>query len=217
MGCRRVVIVAGGETDLSDLKQIQAEDTVIGVDGGILPLLENSVPFHRAVGDFDTVATEVVQRLLERGIPVEELPAAKDMTDTRYAVERGLEEDPEEILILGGLGGPRMDHAFANLLLLERIEACGVHGVIRNQYNRIRLLTGERGALVMTGGEFRYVSLLALTDRVEGVTLEGFLYPLTHACLTRENPVGISNELTGKTAHVRIREGQLLVMESRDR
>ncbi|OYD06425.1 thiamine diphosphokinase [Paludifilum halophilum] len=212
---RRIVIVAGGEVSPEDWNLLVPSDEVIGVDGGLLFLREEGIRPSLAVGDFDTVNPVEIDRLKREEIPVKKLPEAKDMTDTQYAVETALGRFPEEILILGGLGGSRFDHALANLFLLERVEEAGVRCTLRHGRNRVRLCRGG-DQMTIRSGEFRYVSLLALTDRVEGLTLRGFLYPLTDAVLTRSRPLGISNELTDDTGRIFLKSGKLVVIESRD-
>lgn len=212
----RIVVVAGGEISPSDLKQLTQRDRIFGVDGGILTLLEHGITPDCAVGDFDTAGPETLAFLKSREIPIENLPVAKDMTDTQFALEKALHEQPKEILILGALGGARFDHALANLFLLEKATAAGVPCTLLHRNNRIRLMTGEEGEMVLQSGGYQYISLLALTDQVEGVTLTGFRYPLQNAVLTRSNPLGISNELLTKAARIRIQAGKLLIIESRD-
>ncbi|QKG84668.1 thiamine diphosphokinase [Kroppenstedtia pulmonis] len=212
----RIVVVAGGEISPSDLKQLTQWDRIFGVDGGILTLLKHGLTPDCAVGDFDTAGPDTLSFLKSREIPVENLPVAKDMTDTQFALEKALHEQPKEILILGALGGARFDHALANLFLLEKAAAAGVPCTLLHRNNRIRLLTGGEGEMVLQSRGYQYISLLALTERVEGVTLTGFRYPLQNAVLTRSNPLGISNELLTKAARIQIQSGKLLIMESRD-
>jgi thiamine pyrophosphokinase len=210
----RVVIVAGGGLTEADFALIESTDFLIGVDSGAVQLLEAGWVPHRAVGDFDTAGPEAEQMLRARGVDVRLLPSAKDVTDTQDAVDQALARAPQEILLLGALGGGRFDHALANVHLLERMEAAGVRGIVQNRCNRIRLHTG--GTMTVEASSFRYVSLLALSDRVDGITLSGFRYPLNEATLTRDFPLGISNELTGAEGWIRMGDGKLLVIESRD-
>ncbi|SDW01872.1 thiamine diphosphokinase [Marininema mesophilum] len=213
----RVVIVVGGKIDQGDLEKILPQDTVIGVDAGVLPLLDAKMPIHLAVGDFDSVGELVLKDLSDQGVPVKHLPMAKDVTDTYFAVDEALLQSPSELLLLGALGGTRIDHALANLVLLEKIEAAGVKGIISNHDNNIRLLTAEKGMMTLFKDQrFRYVSLLALTDQVEGVTITGFAYSLTNAILTRVDSLGISNEQIEAEAFIQIRSGKLIIIESRD-
>lgn len=213
----RIVIVAGGSWSGEEANLLRSDDFLIGVDAGTVHLLKVGKVPDLVVGDFDTVSSEMYQQLQEKGIPIRPLPSAKDVTDTHDAVDWALARRPQQILLLGMLGGSRFDHALANLFMLERIEAAGVSGLIQDAHNRIRLHPGDDTVIAVEASPFRYVSLLALSARVEGVTLTGFRYPLQDAVLTRNFPVGISNELVAETGQIHVRSGKLLLIESRDR
>jgi len=211
----RVVIVTGGSTDTGDFSAIRPDDVVIGVDGGAVRLWEAGVRIDLAVGDFDTAGEDFLHRLCESGVPTRRLPAEKNMTDTQYAVEQALLHDPQEILVLGALGGTRFDHTWANVSLLERITDRGSVGIIQNRWNRLRLLKGA-GSLVLPRDRYAFCSLLPVSEEVTGVTLYGFRYPLNEATLKRGDTWGISNEWQADQAVIVIRSGVLLVVESQD-
>jgi thiamine pyrophosphokinase len=211
----RVVIVTGGRVDRESLECIRpCEDFVIGVDGGITVLLETGRFPDLAVGDFDSAGQEAYERLRRMGIPIKRLPVEKDVTDTHFAVTEALKRKPKTILLLGAIG-TRLDHTLANLFLLEEIEREGVQGEIRNHYNRIRLMRGGDSCRVRKS-DYRYISLLPLTDTVSGVTLSGFRYPLKEAVLQRKESLGVSNELVAEEGEITLRAGMLFVVESRD-
>ena len=44
------------------------------------------------------------------------------------------------------------------------------------------------------------------------VSIQGGQYPLHHAVLTAEFPLGVSNHFTGEPAHISVRDGSLLVI-----
>jgi thiamine pyrophosphokinase len=209
------VIVTGGVTDTGDFSAIRPDDMVIGVDGGAVRLWEEGVRIDLAVGDFDTAGEDFLQQLCESGIPVCRLPAEKDWTDTQFAVEQALLHAPQEILVLGALGGARFDHAWANVSLLERIADRGSVGIIQNRWNRLRLMKGA-SLLVLPRDRYTFCSLLPVSEEVTGVTLTGFRYPLKEATLKRGDTWGISNEWVNDRAVVVIRSGVLLVAESND-
>ncbi|GGE16759.1 thiamine pyrophosphokinase [Marinithermofilum abyssi] len=201
--------------EAADLETIRPEDRVIGVDGGARSLVMHGCLPDVAVGDFDTVGPSLLEELERKGVQVDKLPTAKDVTDTHYALEKALAEEPTEILLLGALGGARFDHALANVFLLEKASASGIPVKIRNTRNRMILLQGTEEVTLEREG-YRYISLLALSDTVKGVTLKGFLYPLEDAVLLRDTPLGISNELVEGKGHIQIKEGKLLVIQSKD-
>ena len=62
----------------------------------------------------------------------------------------------------------------------------------------------------------RYVSFLPFGGDVEGVTLEGFAYPLVDFYLPYVNSRSVSNEIAEEEAQVSFTKGRLLMIESRD-
>ncbi len=212
---QRVVIVTGGEIETGDLQQIHSTDWVIGVDGGVVALLNQGIIPQMAVGDFDTAGAGIYSELLQRKVRVKKLPRAKGLTDTHYAVEQALALKPKTIVLLGALGGSRFDHALGNLFLLEKMKLAGVMGVIWSQKSVVRLLVGPEEVNI-NASSYSYLSLLPITEQVSGVTLTGFLYPLHQATLRRGDTLGISNEITGPRGKIAVKKGKLLVIESKD-
>ncbi len=61
-----------------------------------------------------------------------------------------------------------------------------------------------------------YVSLLPVTPEVTGITLTGMKYPLKDYTMKCYRTIGISNEILEDEAWIRLKNGTLLVMESKD-
>ena len=61
-----------------------------------------------------------------------------------------------------------------------------------------------------------YISLIPYTEKVTGITLTGFKYPLTNETLEIGISRGISNELLERTGTIEIKEGILMVVRSVD-
>ena len=53
-------------------------------------------------------------------------------------------------------------------------------------------------------------------ETVEGLTLEGFKYPLDHYQLKDREGLGVSNEITADVAEVSWEQGVLLMIQSKD-
>ena len=64
----------------------------------------------------------------------------------------------------------------------------------------------------------KYVSFIPLTERVRGITLTGFKYPLTekNIAIGREAGLCVSNEIAEETAEIRFDAGILICVESKD-
>ena len=57
---------------------------------------------------------------------------------------------------------------------------------------------------------------MPLTTQVEGITITGMKYPLENYTLTIGNSLGVSNEQIEKTAKIKVKDGILIVIKSRD-
>lgn len=208
----RVVIATGGEWGDDDHNAIAPDDFIIGVDGGTVELLRRDRLPDLIVGDFDTAPSATLQHLRAQGVPIEQLPREKDMTDTDYAVTKALAREPDEVLFLGAWGS-RWDHTLANVYLLERTLRAGVHGIMQNSRNRMQLVSP--GVITVEKAHYTYLSLLAWSKTVCGIHLEGFRYPLVDATLERGS-LGISNEWQGDQGTISHKVGHLLIIQSRD-
>lgn len=164
------------------------------------------------LGDFDSVPPEVLAFYQAGDCPVKVYPRMKDYTDTHLAVEAALVHGATEIILLGATG-TRLDHTFANFQLLWRIACAGAVGRIIDNNHEITVIKDK---YTVAGQPGDLVSLLPLTERVTGVTLTGFVYPLNDAVLENTNPIGISNELIATTATVSISDGALLMIKPRE-
>ena len=70
--------------------------------------------------------------------------------------------------------------------------------------------------LLARDARYRFLSLIAISDKVRGVSIEGCKYPLLNAVLNRRNQYAISNEIAGNAALITIRRGSVLVIASGD-
>lgn len=222
---KETLIISGGRIEkdfaLSFLEK-RSYQQIIAVDGGLRLLHELDVTPTDIVGDFDTIEPEVLLQYEARNeVHIRRFHPQKDDTDSEIAVKMAIESQSEKIDILGATGS-RLDHTIGNIRLLGLIHCAGQKGFPREAFlydenNRIRLVDKE---CVIQKNEMygRYVSLLPFTQRVTGITLEGFQYPLKEYTmeLFQSPTLGISNEIVREEGRIRCREGILLVIESRD-
>ncbi len=215
----KLVMVAGGSVDEELLTEIcgNKDAAFLGIDEGVLRLEAAGVTPEYVIGDFDSVPEEEKNRISRTYPDRRILNPVKDDTDMEAAVRRVLEMDPlpEEVLILGATGG-RMDHLLANLRLLVLFAEKRIPAFILDRQNRIRILT-ETTVIRKEEMYGRYISLLPVTEAVEGLSLRGFRYPLDHARLDVVSSLGISNELSGAEGEIRFDRGMIYMMETKDR
>jgi thiamine pyrophosphokinase len=191
---------------------------VVAADGGASRALDLGCRPDVVVGDGDSLGEAGLARLRAAGIALELAPVAKDESDTELAVLAAVRRGAERLTLLGALGGPRLDHALANVWLLAHPALAGVHVVILDGRTRVRLLTaGPAGpaVAVIAGRPGDLVTLLPFGEDALGVTTSGLAYPLDCELLRVGPARGLSNVRTGPDACVSLRSGRLLVVETR--
>ena len=185
----------------------KGDDLRIAADSGY----ENAVTLGERVdlllGDFDSLKTSELPRDVEQI----RVPTEKDFTDTQLAVDTALKKGADEICIVGGLDG-RLDHTLSNLAILEDLSAKRIHATITNGYNRVRYIESTSTLIPKSG--YRYLSLLCLSEKAKGVSVEGCKYPLKNATLTRTFQYAVSNEVDGNCALISVRKGGIYIIES---
>ena len=205
----RAYIYVGGVIDPAAITEHPKQgDLTVAADSGWNNAEQLGVKPQVLLGDFDSIGRETLPDAEE----ILQVPPEKDRTDTQLAVDLALSRGADDIVLIGGLSG-RLDHTLSNLAVLEYLHEKNVHAVITDGFNRARFLKNT-GALVARS-EFTYVSLIAASDTVKGVTVEGCKYPLKNGKLTRTCGFAVSNEITGNCALIEVRRGAVYLIESK--
>ncbi len=215
------LIITGGRIDLAFagnfLKNTPAADEVISVDAGLAVTEKLGLAPTAVVGDFDTVDSAVLGRYRETpGILWDVHKPEKDETDTELAINTALKLGCQRIYILGATGG-RLDHELSNIHLLKLCLDHGVEAYICDANNRVCLLAeGKTFDREKVYG--KYVSFLPFSQKVRGITLTGFKYPLHEKDIEIGVEAGlcVSNEIAEAEARIDFRDGILICVESRD-
>ena len=196
------------------MKNIYGQNIIAG-DKGLEALYQLKIIPNHVVGDFDSVSPEILEFYKKQSqIIFHTFNAEKDNTDTDIALKLAIQLKSSKITILGALG-KRMDHAIANIHILKDALEANIPCQIIDEHNRIYLINKEK-TLEKDKVYGKYVSLIPLTSIVEGLTLTGFKYPLNDYTLPIGTSLGISNEIIGDIAHIKMDKGILIVIESKD-
>ena len=139
------------------------------------------------------------------------LPAEKDDTDTHYAARLAVEKGFDEALILGVLGGARLDHSLAAIAAGLWLAKQGPKVTIAGRGAVLRYVLPGRPARVPHDPE-AYFSLFPLEGAAGGVCITGAKYPLQNARLVPDATLGASNETRPGGAEVRVADGSLLLV-----
>jgi thiamine pyrophosphokinase len=208
---KRALVLAGGECGAGDLLQ-EALDTcelLIAANGGAAAAYRLGRKPDLVVGDLDSLPAELRTRLETEKVEVVVHPWRKDKTDLHIAMLAAVDAGATSITVGCALGGARLDHAIANLLLLGSDEFAGV---------AVRLVHGSgeafvvRDELALTGRPGELLTLCSLSPSAEGVSVSGVAWPLSNASFPFGDSLGVSNYLTEGAASVSVGSGVLMVI-----
>ena len=203
----RAFIYTGGAINKANITEHpKSDDLKIAADSGYKNALELGEKVDVLLGDFDSYTDKMPE-----GIEVLKVPAEKDFTDTQMAVKEALERGADELVIIGGLGG-RLDHTLSNVSILSELWKIRVHTVMTDGFNRVRYLNSS--STLVPRSHFKYVSVIALSEKLKGVSIEGCKYPLDNATLLKANQYAVSNEILGNCALISLKKGECLIIES---
>ncbi|MFS0643537.1 thiamine diphosphokinase [Siminovitchia sp. 179-K 8D1 HS] len=211
-------IVAGGPGHLIPDLSLFADHPALwaGVDLGVRTIILAGIAPHIAVGDFDSVSEEEWQQIEKKVPAIHKFRPEKDETDMELALMWAASQEPDKIVIFGGTGG-RLDHFLANAFMMagykQKYPAITFELIDKNNVLSV-VLPGsyslERDPLK------KYVSFIPVFNKVTGLTLTGFKYPLNDHTVPPGSSLCISNELIEKTGHFSFEKGILMVIRSID-
>ncbi len=203
---------------------------VFAADGGARHAEPLGLRLDRWLGDGDSVTSAALDVLEASGIEISRAPVDKDESDSELAIVAALEAGASEIVLLGALGGARVDHALANVGLLAHPALEGRRAWLYDeQAARVSLLVapgpgekdrrgseGSPGPVVrgLTGRIGDLVSLVPFGETAFGVSTRGLRFPLDGEALVLGRTRGVSNVKTAAEAAVTLERGRLLVIET---
>lgn len=206
----RCVIISACTVDPSLAKLLRPDDFIIACDAGYKNCARLGCKPNIIVGDFDTAPCPKQE---DDDIII--LPHVKDDTDTEYAAKLAKEHRFSEVLMLGALGGRRLEHTLSNFCTGLGLEQKGIRTTIQDERSRITyVMPGEER--IYHKEEFFYISVFPMEGEASGVYERGSYYELTDATLTAGYPLGVSNEYAenSDTMTISTRKGALVVIET---
>ena len=184
----RCVILSACPVSPELKRLLRPDDFIIACDAGYRNCAPLGCKPNIILGDFDTAPCPVQQN-----DDIIVLPHVKDDTDTEYAAKLASEKGFTEVLLLGALGGRRIEHTLSNLATGLGLEERGVRATLQDERSRVTFVrSGETRAYPKE--EFFYFSAFPMEGRAEGVCERGSYYELTDDVLVAGYPLGVSNE-----------------------
>ena len=210
----KAFIYIGGTVNPDNITEHpKADDLTIAADVGALNAKKLGDIPEMIVGDFDSAKLEELEKEFPRA-EIVTVPKEKDFTDTELAIDAALKKGAKELVIIGGLDG-RLDHALSNISILSSLWEMRIYTVITDGKNRVRYMNSS--STLIAKSHFTYLSIIPLSEKLKGLSIEGCKYPLANKTVLKSQPsLTISNEITGNCALISVRKGECLIIESKD-
>ena len=204
---RSCAIFGGGDSVSLETvnNELVGDELMIAADSGYLLMKKLGFSPDLIIGDFDSAPEPDCQNK-------EVYPVEKDDTDLMLAIKHGISEGCSRFVFFGATGG-RLDHTFAAVQSLAYLLDNRASGVITSDDVRIELLDPGVYSIIKKDGFT--LSLLAFSEKVEGLTVSGTKYCCENICLSSSFPLGVSNSIEKSSASVSFSEGRLLVICSK--
>ncbi|MFC0271250.1 thiamine diphosphokinase [Metabacillus herbersteinensis] len=212
-----LALVAGGPLEeLPDLNAFNNEETKwIGIDKGLLYIINAGIDPYHAFGDFDSISDSEKENLKKLSPQLSIFSAEKDKTDTELALDWAVQQQEYSKIILFGATGGRIDHMLGNIQLLIKYKNINKTIEVIDRQNQMRLY--QPGTYEMKKlADKKYISFLPVSEKVKGITLKGFKYPLTSCQIELGSTLCISNELIHQAGTFSFLDGILLGIRSKD-
>ncbi|MEK7494988.1 MAG: thiamine diphosphokinase [Patescibacteria group bacterium] len=214
---RAIIFINSNLSDLSQAKKIIKKiDYLIAADGGIKHILKLGLTPNVIIGDFDSIPPSLMIKLTkickEQKFlfpTIIKYPTKKDKTDFELAIDYCLEKKFQKIIIFGVLGD-RIDHMLANIFLLAKVQT-------ENRMVKIKIIEGKKEIfilnkeVVINGQIDDEVSIISVSEQLEGVTTEGLYYRLIDDTLSFGSTRGISNVMNKKIVKITVTKGTAVV------
>ena len=193
---RAIVALAGPITDTPLVRRwLAGADLLVAADSGAERLAELEIQPQVVVGDFDSLSAGRLAALRDAGVEIVPHPDPNQKTDGHAALLLAVERGAAEIVVLGAMGGPRLDQVIANALIAAGLRSDAEIWLVDGWTEAKRLWAPAQATVTFRGEPGDQVSLIPITDEVRGVSTHGLRWDLDTATLARGDSVAISNEL----------------------
>lgn len=201
------IISGAPNQDCDFLKSnIDLNSFIIAADSGYIHSKNAGITPDLIVGDFDSsVMPQDSENILQ-------LPKIKNDTDTFYCIKEAIKRGADEIELFCAIGS-RADHSYSNLLALNYCLDNNVKAKIIDFKN---IISVHNKSFEIHKSKFKYFSLFAFMEDVEGLTITGAAYNLNNKTLLVSDPIGQSNEFKDNKVNIDFKKGKIMLILSND-
>jgi thiamine pyrophosphokinase len=208
---KRIIIFANGELPNLDKARalLHEDDFIIAADGGTRHALALGLTTNVIVGDLDSLPSDFEPSTFNGEIVL--YPKDKNETDLELAIQHALTLKPEQIIILGALGG-RLDQTLGNIALISSLQLSTFNIRLDDGIEEVFFC---RDQVQINGISGDTVSLIPWQGEVTGIVTTDLKWSLQNETLYPNKTRGISNEILNDKAMIQIKSGLLLIVHRR--
>ncbi len=200
------VIIAGApESSIDYYKDYIDGRFIICADSGYLKCRAIGVEPDLIIGDFDSSPKP------DADCEIITLNTHKDDTDTLHCAQVAVDRGFNDIIILGGIGD-RVDHTYANMLIINYCLERGANCVMLDFKNRISVTIKP---LLLKKDGYKYFSLFPLFETCKDVTITGAEYNIQNVDINPGDMFAQSNSFVDDV-FILFEKGKLMIIESND-
>ncbi|HHT55375.1 MAG TPA: thiamine diphosphokinase [Acholeplasma sp.] len=196
----RVLVFSSEVPTINEVINVKEDDFIIAVDGAFDQLLKQKINIDLVIGDMDSVINKKRLKDYEKIV----LNPKKDESDTRFAVRHAYTLS-NNVLLIGGIKGDRIEHFIANLYILNEFNNL----IIIDENSKIHLV--KEGKHLISKG--KYINIYAFPECV--ISLKGFIYELNNYHLKQYDSLILSNEVKNIYGEVIIEDGKAIIIETK--
>ena len=202
---KRCVIFGSVDIDFPVEKMIRDGDVIFCADRGWKNAVKHGIKPDFIVGDFDSS-----EKPDGTDADITVLPTEKDDTDTYHIAKTVVENGFTDVLMVGLLGGKRIEHTFANIQTMLYFAKNRVNATAADKYSSITVI--QNGRINLPPMENKFFSVFSLGEKANGVSIKGAKYTVEDADISNDYPIGVSNEFCGCPVEISVKDGSLLIV-----
>ncbi len=203
-----VIVLGGDPIPVGARQELPTDYWVIAADSGLDHAIAIGLKVDLLVGDLDSVSSDALAQA--EAVPRQVFPVEKAATDFELALDAAMTDNRlDRLIVLGGHGG-RIDHLLGNIGVLTHSRLAHLQIEWVAGHTRV-LIINEHARLHGKPGDT--VSLVPLSDQVEGVTTTGLTWGLNSETLYRQSSRSLSNTLASPVASVAVGKGVLAAIQ----
>jgi thiamine pyrophosphokinase len=203
-----ILIIANGEVPEKKILMAEVEkaDILLAVNGGSNVYYKLNLHPNYIIGDLDSIDHN-------NDLYFKDSEFIRIVDQNRHDLHKALnfvkKLKPDKIIIFGAFG-KRLDHSIANLILLQSTDLdCSIKFI--DNFGQLSLIKKSQ---ILEGKKDQTLSLFSFNP-VEGLTLDGFKYPLKNVDFPNGFN-GLSNITTTDQPQILFRKGSLFLYTIHD-